>query len=86
MAGLGKTFCKWVWNQWVLVWGTRKGAILWGQLDSCVGESGLRAGRVIESWPCLKAPSTHTHLFSCSFIYELEHFNGVAELLEILGR
>lgn len=24
--------------------------------------------------------------FPCRFIYELEHFNGVAELLEILGR
>lgn len=24
--------------------------------------------------------------FVCSFVYETEHFNGVAELLEILGR
>lgn len=25
-------------------------------------------------------------LLPCSFVYETEHFNGVAELLEILGR
>jgi len=25
-------------------------------------------------------------LLSCSFIYETEHHNGIAELLEILGR
>lgn len=70
----------------MLVWGTREGAVLWGHLDSCVGESGLLAGRASESWACLKAPAIHIRLFSCSFIYELEHFNGVAELLEILGR
>jgi hypothetical protein len=50
------------------------------------GESGLLAGRVMESWTCPKAPTLQSHLFSCRFIYELEHFNGVAELLEILGR
>lgn len=37
MAGLGKIFCWWVWTQWGLVWGTRKGALLWGKLDSCAG-------------------------------------------------
>lgn len=30
--------------------------------------------------PSATSPSSHR------FIYELEHFNGVAELLEILGR
>lgn len=50
------------------------------------GESGLLAGRVTKSWTCPKAPTLQSHLFSCRFIYELEHFNGVAELLEILGR
>lgn len=59
-AGLGHQAWSTCGDRWTAMW----------------GESGLLAGRVMES----------CHLFSCRFIYELERFNGVAELLEILGR
>lgn len=46
------------------------------------------AGRMAErglGWLRLLTPSA-SRSPSHRFIYELEHFNGVAELLEILGR
>lgn len=61
-------------------------------------EHGLRLGESwisVQGWadklggagpaPVALSPSASSFL-SCRFIYELEHFNGVAELLEILGR
>lgn len=52
-AGLGKTFCLWVRTQRGLVWGTRKGSLLWvGEGWTAVqGESGW------ESWTCPNAPT-----------------------------
>lgn len=71
-----------------LVWGVGKGAQPLGE-----GRVGFvcRAGRQAGWWrgagpaPVALSPSASCSS-SCSFIYELEHFNGVAELLEILGR
>lgn len=50
----------------------------------CRGAAGTMAGG--GAGPTLIALNLSVTSSSHRFIYELEHFNGVAELLEILGR
>lgn len=85
MAGLGKTQVGV--DSMGPGLGPRREAFLWvgGSWPAMWGESGWLAER-LESWHCPSAPTLQVPLFSGRFIYELEHFNGVAELLEILGR
>lgn len=56
-----------------------------------LNKSPIVEGNVLTSFllPCLFLPPFLSFSFLLSllrFVYETEHFNGVAELLEILGR